>query len=61
MESGLDLDTAVEKLRVFFGWSASSEMPRLYARAYFESVHADVWSDKYDKIVSTLRELDGFA
>ncbi|HCH7658945.1 TPA: site-specific integrase [Pseudomonas aeruginosa] len=59
LDSGIDLDTAVEKLRVFFGWSANSEMPRHYARAYFESSHADVWSDNYEKIVSTLRDLDG--
>lgn len=59
MESGIDLDTATNKLRVFFGWSATSAMPRHYARAYFESESADVWTDSYDTFVSALREIDG--
>lgn len=30
-DAGNDVDKAQEKLRVFFGWSKSSNMPRLYA------------------------------
>ena len=37
---GDDLDTTIDKLRVFFGWSETSQMPRHYARAYFESALA---------------------
>ncbi|WP_184959506.1 site-specific integrase [Pseudomonas vranovensis] len=59
MESGIDLDTATNKLRVFFGWSATSAMPRHYARAYFESESADVWTDSYDTFVTALRNIEG--
>jgi len=55
--SGLDLDTSVEKLRAYFGWSAGSAMPRHYARAYFESTLADVWNDSFDSFVASLRQL----
>ena len=56
---GDNLDTAINKLRVFFGWSETSQMPRHYARAYFESGLADVWNDSYDTFVETLRDLQG--
>lgn len=56
---GDDLDTAIDKLRVFFGWSETSQMPRHYARAYFESGLAEVWNDSYDTFVETLRNLEG--
>mgnify|MGYP003603229206 CR=1 FL=1 len=56
---GDELDLASEKLRVFFGWSPSSPMPRHYARAYFESDSADIWSETYDRLVSTLRSIGG--
>lgn len=52
-------EMAIDKLRVFFGWSKTSEMPRHYARAYFESGLADVWNDGYDTFVETLRNLEG--
>lgn len=56
---GGDLDLASEKLRVFFGWSPSSPMPRHYARAYFESDSADIWNETYERLVSTLRSIGG--
>jgi len=59
LAQGNDLDQAVDKLRVFFGWSETSQMPRHYARAYFESALADVWHDNYDTFVETLRNLEG--
>lgn len=59
--SGLDLDTAIEKLRVFFGWSVESAMPRHYAKAYFESALSDVWDDSFDSFVDILRGIDGVA
>lgn len=58
-ENGDDIDTATEKLRVFFGWSHTSEMPRHYARAYFETRSAEVWNDSYDSLVASLRSLEG--
>ncbi|RKD52205.1 tyrosine-type recombinase/integrase, partial [Rhizobium sp. WW_1] len=54
-DAGLDVDKAQEKLRVFFGWSKSSDMPRLYAKAYFETSLAEVWDEKFDTFVDALR------
>ena len=59
VEAGNELPLAIEKLRVFFGWSHASEMPRLYARAYFEPTLADVWHDSFDRFVDTLRQVEG--
>jgi len=59
VEAGNDLPLAIEKLRVFFGWSYGSEMPRLYARAYFEPTLAEVWNDTFDRFVDTLRQVEG--
>jgi len=41
LKLGMDRQTAVENLRVLFGWSRESTMPLLYARAVFESGLAD--------------------
>lgn len=59
VSAGHELDLATEKLRVFFGWSPSSPMPRHYARAYFESSAADIWDESYDRLLETLRSLSG--
>lgn len=56
-DAGMDLDKAQEKLRVFFGWSKSSNMPRLYAKAYFETSLAEVWDEKFDAFVDALRRV----
>jgi integrase len=58
-ERGDDLEVAIEKLRVFFGWSPDSEMPRHYARAYFETTLAAVWNENFDSFVETLRGATG--
>ncbi len=57
-DAGLDLDRAQEKLRVFFGWSRTSNMPRLYAKAYFETSLAEVWDEKFDTFVEALRRIN---
>lgn len=54
-DAGHELDRAQEKLRVFFGWSKDSQMPRLYAKAYFETSLAEVWDEKFDRFVDALR------
>lgn len=54
-DAGDDLDKAMEKLRLFFGWTPESDMPRLYARAYFETELAEVWNEKFDRFVDALR------
>lgn len=55
---GLDVDKAQEKLRVFFGWSKTSNMPRLYAKAYFETTLAEVWDEKFDTFVDAVRQIN---
>ncbi|WP_274629035.1 tyrosine-type recombinase/integrase [Arvimicrobium flavum] len=57
-DAGLDVDKAQEKLRVFFGWSKKSNMPRLYAKAYFETPLAEVWDEKFDTYVDALRRIN---
>jgi integrase len=54
-EAGDDLGRAMEKLRLFFGWTPESDMPRLYARAYFETELSEVWNEKFDLFVDALR------
>lgn len=54
-DAGNDLDKAQEKLRTFFGWSKKSDMPRLYAKAYFETALAEVWNEKFENFVDALR------
>jgi integrase len=54
-DAGNELDKAQEKLRGFFGWSKESNMPRLYAKAYFETSLAEVWDEKFDLFVDALR------
>jgi integrase len=54
-DRGDDLDTAIEKLRSYFGWSRTSHMPRLYANAYFETALAEVWDEKFDDVVDAVR------
>jgi integrase len=55
---GLDVDKAQEKLRVFFGWSNTSNMPRLNAKAYFETTLAEVWDEKFDTFVDAVRQIN---
>jgi integrase len=45
-DSGVDLDDAMEKLRLFFGW-------------YFETKLAEVWDEKFDGFVDALRRIHG--
>jgi integrase len=54
-DAGNDMNKAQEKLRTFFGWSKKSDMPRLYAKAYFETTLAEVWDEKFDDFVDALR------
>ncbi len=61
MNAGYSADIAYQALRAFFGWSDSSEMPRHYARAYFQDRLNTVWNTKFDIHIETLRRLDGVA
>ena len=57
----LDLDTSMDeslqKMRSFFGWSRTSDMPRKYAKAVFEDRLATVWNNAFDERVSLVRAI----
>lgn len=59
LDSGDPMDEALQKLRIFFGWSRSSDMPRKYARAVFEDRLASVWSNIMDDRIEILRNIPG--
>ena len=56
---GDSMDEALQKMRTFFGWSRSSDMPRKYARAVFEDRLASVWNNVFDDRVAILRAIPG--
>lgn len=49
---------ALSKLRVFFGWSNGSQMPRYYASAYWENQLGRIWNDVFDEHIEALKELE---
>ena len=53
--AGLSQDEAIERLRPFFGWARDSEMPLLYARAYFEPRFQDVWDECFTTALEALK------
>ena len=57
LQSGDEMDLALQKMRVFFGWSRASDMPRKYARAVFEDRLSSVWSNVMDDRVALLRSI----
>lgn len=59
LNQGDSVDEAMQKMRTFFGWSKSSEMPRLYARAVFEDRLSSVWNDAFDNRITILRSIPG--
>ena len=48
-------EEAMEKLRVFFGWSRDSLMPLLYAKAAFTDRLQNQWGEEFDERVAILR------
>lgn len=57
LNQGESMDVALQKMRTFFGWARSSDMPRKYARAVFEDRLASVWSNVFDERVAILRAI----
>lgn len=55
VESGLHLEEAVQRMRPFFGWARSSDMPQHYARAFFDPLHAAVWEETFNDSLASLR------
>ena len=41
-------------MRVFFGWSSQSNMPRLYAKAFYVEQLNTTWLEEFDKRVSDI-------
>lgn len=59
LNQGDSMDVALQKMRTFFGWARSSDMPRKYARAVFEDRLASVWDNVFDDRVAILRAIPG--
>lgn len=59
LQQGDPMDEALQKMRTFFGWSRTSDMPRKYARAVFEDRLASVWNNIFDDRVTYLRSIPG--
>lgn len=59
LNQGDSMDVALQKMRTFFGWARSSDMPRKYARAVFEDRLASVWNNVFDDRVAILRAIPG--
>ncbi|NJB75366.1 integrase [Thalassospira tepidiphila] len=57
INNGLEMDLAIQNLRIFFGWSKSSVMPQHYAKAYFEERLNTIWNSDFDNRVTLLRTL----
>jgi integrase len=57
LSDGIEMRDALERMRVFFGWSRTSEEPLRYARAVFEDRLAAVWNIKFDDRVEVLRNI----
>lgn len=55
MDAGMELEEAVHRLRPFFGWKRSSDMPFHYAGAYFAPRHSRVWDETFEKSLLALR------
>jgi integrase len=58
IDSGDGTDEALNKLRVYFGWSPASKMPFHYARAYWLTDAAELEELRFDKYIAALRRID---
>jgi integrase len=57
LSRGDSMPEALQKMRSYFGWSMTSSMPQLYAKAAFEERLATVWNDQFDDRVAMILEL----
>jgi hypothetical protein len=55
MDAGMELEEALHRLRPFFGWKRSSDMPFHYAGAYFAPRHSKVWDETFERSLTALR------
>lgn len=59
MDAGMELEEALHRLRPFFGWKRSSDMPFHYAGAYFAPRHSKVWDETFERSLTALRAGSG--
>ncbi|MNY69119.1 hypothetical protein D3C86_2070100 [compost metagenome] len=57
LSQGDSMDEALQKMRTFFGWSRTSDMPAHYARAVFEDRLSAIWNNVFDDRIAVLRAL----
>lgn len=57
LESGLSPEQSMSHMRSFFGWSRTSTMPLLYAKAALDERLNDSWNDAMDDRLNMLRNL----
>jgi integrase len=57
VKNGDDIESAIPKLRPFFGWSKDSVMPSKYGRAFFEDRLSEVWNCEFDDRIELLKLL----
>lgn len=51
-------ELTLQRMRAFFGWSVTSNMPELYARAAIQDDLLRSWNDLFDQRVANLRTLE---
>ena len=49
MERNIEMALAEQLMREFFGWSKESQMPRRYAKAFYNTKLQDIWNDEFDE------------
>ncbi|MGJ7571572.1 tyrosine-type recombinase/integrase [Variovorax sp. RB2P76] len=57
MAQHADRELAMQRMRAFFGWSETSNMPDLYARAAIQEDLLRSWSDLFEERTDLLRKL----
>lgn len=57
LSRGDSMPETLQKMRSYFGWSMTSSMPQLYAKAAFEERLFQSWNDRFDDRVSMILEL----
>lgn len=50
-------ELALQRMRAFFGWSRTSDMPELYARAAIQDDLLRTWNDLFEQHVHAMRAL----
>jgi hypothetical protein len=56
MEVEGDRELTLQRMRAFFGWSVTSEMPELYAHAAIQDDLFRTWNDSFDERIASLRQ-----